>query len=220
MGPLCGVSTRFSRSCWSTSAWEDVVVDTSGLRPDGALAYKHFRAWTKARGVVASGWEIRNVGFHCGPFVAWRFGAAPGGQGRLVSRCPVPPSVKLLFDLAVVRGKIVVGLMSAHAANNQGKDSANHFAVSATFGGRKSTKAFHHNGKGFGPGAPPTSHLRGIVALTLVPPGLLRLEAPGNLQIAAKTPEGIGEVPQLFCVLSLPPGAGESVKPCWSLARG
>ena len=80
-------------------------------------------------------------------------------------------------------------------------------------------RAFQCNGSSFGPSALPTSHLQGIVTLALLPSSLIRLEAPGNLQISAKTPDEVGEIPALYCFLILPEGARGAVKPCWNLAR-
>ena len=192
-------------------------MDTSGLRPGGALAHRLFRVWTKTSAVVLSGWEQSNVGFYCGPFLAWRF-CDIGTPTRLISRSPVPPAVKIVFDLAGVRGKVVLGFTTHPTLSTAKKDTTRPFSISATFCNR-STKAFQLNGKGFGPGALPTKHLQGIVALTLAP-SLIRLEAPGAHPITAAAPADKGQLPALYFFLNLPAGAGGGVvKPCWSLLR-
>ena len=218
MSLLASVAKGTSHSCWRESAWAGTIVNTVGLRPGGALAFKLFKIWKRSRAIVASGWEFRNVGFLCGPFFAWRFCASPGNPNQLVSRLPVLPDVKLLFDLAGIRGKVVVGFATHDTLGQIKTGTTPRFRISATFCNRRGGKVFQLNGKSFGPAAPQTSHLQGVVTLTLHP-ALIRLEAPCSSPVVAQTPEGMAELPTVHCFLTLPAGARGRVKPCWSVAR-
>ena len=73
MPALCALCSTCNEAAWTADAWENTVVDTEGIRPQGAKAYIHWKVWKKGH-VIHGRWADKNVGvLLCKHIRRWRF---------------------------------------------------------------------------------------------------------------------------------------------------
>ena len=73
MPTLCALCSTCNEAAWTADAWDSTVVDTDGIRPQGAKAHVHWKVWKKGH-VIHGRWADKNVGvLLCKNVRRWRF---------------------------------------------------------------------------------------------------------------------------------------------------